>query len=65
MCDDRDHMWLLEANHGPCFPIEPHHPLQETLYQDFWKAVVAQFVLPITTHHAIAKQGTVGFDALR
>ncbi len=65
MCDDRDHMWLLEANHGPCFPIEPHHPLQETLYQDFWKAVVAQFVLPITTHHPIAKQGTVGFDALR
>lgn len=64
MCDENDHMWLLEANHGPCFPIEPHHPLQDSLYKDFWQAVVAQFVLPITTHYPIAKQGMVGFDAL-
>lgn len=64
MCDEKDNMWLLEANHGPCFPVEPHHPLQEILYQDFWQAVVAQFVLPITTQHPIAKKGMVGFDSL-
>ena len=64
MCDDHDNMWLLEVNHGPCFPIESHHPLQETLYQQFWQAVVTQFVLPITTPHPIAPRGVLGFDAL-
>lgn len=65
MCDDQDNMWLLEVNHGPCFPIESHHPLQEILYQDFWRGMVAQFVLPIAYHHPIPLQGTVGWDALR
>ncbi|MDR3477238.1 MAG: tubulin-tyrosine ligase [Gammaproteobacteria bacterium] len=45
---DRDmHVWLLEANHGPCFPIEDSHVLQQHLYQDFWRGVIAEFVLPI------------------
>lgn len=65
MCDDQDNMWLLEVNHGPCFPIEAHHPLQEVLYQDFWRGMVTQFVLPIAYHHPIPQQGTVGFESLR
>lgn len=65
ICDDRDHLWLLEVNHGPCFPIEPHHPLQESLYQGFWQAMLAQFVLPIVEHRPFSKKGVMGFDALR
>lgn len=40
-------VWLLEANHGPCFPISDDHPLQKKLYNDFWQAFIASFVLPI------------------
>lgn len=65
MCDDQDNMWLLEVNHGPCFPIESHHPLQEILYEGFWQGMVTQFVLPIVSHRPIAKQGTLGFKGLR
>jgi len=36
---------LLEANHGPCFPIEDDHPLQSYLYRDFWAAFIKDFVL--------------------
>ena len=64
MCDDKNNMLLLEINHGPCFPIEPHHPLQEVLYQDFWRVMVTQFVLPIAYHHPISKKKTGSFEAL-
>jgi tubulin--tyrosine ligase len=40
--------WLLEANHGPCFPVEETHPLQAHLYHAFWRAFIVNFVLPIT-----------------
>lgn len=65
MCDDEDNMWLLEVNHGPCFPIEPHHTLQKSLYQQFWQAMVTQFVMPIISHKPIAQKGANGFDSLR
>ncbi len=65
MLDDQEHMWLLEVNHGPCFPIEPHHPLQETLYLNFWQAMVAQFVIPIAGHQPIPKHTNLGFESLR
>jgi len=39
-------VWLLEANHGPCFPCGAH-PLQQPLYSDFWQAFIASFVVPI------------------
>ena len=64
MCDEDEQLWLLEVNHGPCFPIEAHHPLQEVLYQDFWRQMVTQFVLPIAYHHPIPKKKTGGFEAL-
>lgn len=40
-------IWLLEANHGPCFPTSDDHPLQKHLYYDFWQAFIASFVIPI------------------
>jgi hypothetical protein len=49
---DRDmRVWLLEANHGPCFPIEENHPLQQHLYQDFWQALIKEFVMPMTMNN--------------
>ena len=39
--------WLLEANHGPCFPISESHSLQHYLYEDFWQALITSFIEPI------------------
>jgi len=47
MMDDEERVWLLEANHGPCFPVAEDHPLQQTLYHPFWQAVLQDFVFPI------------------
>lgn len=45
---DANHtLWLLEANHGPCFPISTEHPLQSYLYDRFWQNVISQFIAPI------------------
>lgn len=45
--DHDQRLWLIEANHGPCFPIEQNHPLQKYLYNNFWRNFVHSFVLPI------------------
>lgn len=45
MLDAQKRLWLLEANHGPCFPTDPNHPLQAYLYQDFWQAFIDDFIL--------------------
>ncbi len=47
--DEKLKLWLLEINHCPCFPIEDEHILQKHLYNDFWQAVVDQFVMPLMT----------------
>lgn len=47
MVDDTHRVWLLEANHGPCFPIERDHPLQTILYDEFWQALIKSFILPM------------------
>ncbi|MGQ3888301.1 tubulin-tyrosine ligase [Legionella sp. CNM-1927-20] len=47
MVDDQNKVWLLEANHGPCFPLSETHPLQQYLYQPFWRAIIENFVVPI------------------
>ncbi len=47
LVDANKHVWLLEANHGPCFPVDPNHPLQKYLYDEFWQAFIDSFVLPI------------------
>lgn len=38
MLDSQENIYLLEMNHGPCFPTTPHHPLQSSLYEGFWEA---------------------------
>lgn len=47
LVDNHGRLWLLEANHGPCFPVEDEHPLQSYLYRDFWQDFIASFVEPI------------------
>ncbi len=47
LVDATGRLWLLEANHGPCFPLSEDHPLHNYLYDKFWKAFIKEFVLPI------------------
>lgn len=54
MVDSTGRAWLLEFNHGPCFPTDDEHPLQKYLYRDFWQALIDNFVMPIA-------HGSVGF----
>lgn len=37
-------VWLLEINHGPCFPTLKQHPLYFSLYHDFWQSVVYELL---------------------
>lgn len=39
-----DKLWLLEANHGPCFPTDDMHPLFNSLYRPFWQQLIKQFI---------------------
>jgi Tubulin-tyrosine ligase family len=55
MIDNEGHLWLLEANHGPCFPISDAHPLQKYLYYEFWQALITSFVKPIALHAPVAE----------
>lgn len=47
LVDNSGRLWLLEANHGPCFPVQDNHPLQAYLYADFWRSFIKSFVQPI------------------
>ncbi|KTD18090.1 YheC/YheD family protein [Legionella jordanis] len=47
LVDEEQRLWLLEANHGPCFPREDNHPLQTHLYDNFWQALIQGFVISI------------------
>lgn len=53
MVDQHEKVWLLEANHGPCFPVDENHPLQKTLYQPFWQAVVEEIIEPLAFSRSI------------
>ena len=44
MLDAMERVWLLEVNHGPCFPTEADHPLYQKLYQVFWQSFIQQFL---------------------
>jgi hypothetical protein len=46
MVDAFERVWLLEVNHGPCFPISHDHPLYHSLYHPFWQSVVSEIVIP-------------------
>ncbi|STY29152.1 Tubulin-tyrosine ligase family [Legionella wadsworthii] len=37
-------VWLLEVNHGPCFPVDDSHPLFHSLYRPFWQQLIKRFV---------------------
>lgn len=64
MVDSAFNVWLLEVNHGPCFPTHPDHVLQRFLYDDFWQAVVNTFVTPIAQKQPISKIDFSSFDCV-
>lgn len=64
MVDDCERVWLLEANHGPCFPIHEDHSLQKILYDDFWEAILISFVSPIGKHQPLDRIPYEMFDKL-
>jgi hypothetical protein len=64
MIDSTGRAWLLEANHGPCFPINDDHPLQAHLYNEFWRNVINSFALPIASKRTDQVIERSIFDAL-
>lgn len=54
--DKKERLWLLEINQGPDFPVDPLHPLYESLWDPFWHRLVDDFVKPLfklnQTHRA-------------
>lgn len=44
MVEENGQLWLLEVNHGPCFPVDDSHPLFNTLYRPFWQQLIKQFI---------------------
>ncbi len=65
MMDSDYKMWLLEVNHGPCFPIEPHHPLQKPLYESFWTNLVKQMIEPMIKKQSVDLKSGHDFDCMR
>ena len=65
LVDSQNKVWILEANHGPCFPIDETHALHQSLYQPFWNAVFQQFIMPIIKKRAMNAQGGAAFIAMR
>lgn len=64
MVDSAMKVWLLEANHGPCFPIDPNHPLQKKVYEPFWHALIESFILPIGYNSQVTYVEDKGFEKL-
>jgi tubulin--tyrosine ligase len=64
MVDIQGRVWLLEVNHGPCFPVADDHPLQDYLYRDFWTSVVQTFILAFATKNHDVSLETSSFERL-
>lgn len=64
MVDSDQRVWLLEANHGPCFPVQAEHPLQKHVYYDFWQAFINSFVIPIATKKSLNATQYQSFESL-
>ncbi len=64
MVDEQLQVWLLEVNHGPCFPCDDAHPLQKPLYEGFWQAIIVDFVLPIARRMAISEMTYQWFECI-
>ncbi len=48
--DKELNLWLLEVNHGPCFPKQEPHILKKYLYNEFWLNITENFVIPMMQH---------------
>ncbi|MDI1353021.1 MAG: tubulin-tyrosine ligase [bacterium] len=44
IADQDNRLWLLEVNHGPCFPTHESHPLFNSLYRPFWQNLIKRFI---------------------
>lgn len=64
MLDESLKTYLIEYNHGACFPISETHPLYKTLYQPFFKQLVSQFVIPIALEEPIINLPTSAFEKI-
>lgn len=64
LVDENMRVWLLEANHGPCFPVQDDHPLQEPLYKEFWKVFIECFVMPIAKREILEKISCHLFESI-
>ncbi len=62
LVDSNHKVWLLEANHGPCFPTIADHPIQRPVYDRFWHAFIVQFLEPLAKGAAFISDGA--FEAL-
>lgn len=65
MLDDAKKIWLLEVNHGPCFPTHAAHPLQRVLYHDFWQALIRDVIYPLLNLNRPAIHTTYAFSRLQ
>lgn len=62
LADANHNIWLLEANHGPCFPTLAEHPLQIPVYNRFWQQFIEQFLEPLAKGYSFIPNGA--FEAL-
>lgn len=46
--EETGRVWLLEANHGPCFPTDSTHPLYYRVYEPFWQELISSFIEPLS-----------------
>ncbi len=60
--DENLKLWLLEVNHGPCFPKDDHHLLQKHLYCQFWRDIINDFVQHIAAPNSNFSYNTERFD---
>ncbi len=44
MIDENNTLWLIEINHGACFPVNNEHPLFDCLYKPLWNALVSEVI---------------------
>jgi hypothetical protein len=64
MMDINQRAWLLEANHGPCFPTNDNHPLQQMVYANFWREIIQNFIMPIAKQQTPESIQVQSFDSV-
>lgn len=53
LVDSEERVWLIEMNHGPCFPTTEEHPLQQKIYQGFWQALIQDIIEPLLSQETV------------